>query len=92
MILLSDPKFWLSISFIVFALLFVKFVFPFILGKIDSRLKQVIDSIKLAENALKEAQKLLDDAEKLYKNSIKSAKSILIDADNESASLLKRSY
>jgi F-type H+-transporting ATPase subunit b len=89
--LFIDPKFWLSVSFLSFLLLAIKFVWPLILSKIDIRLKEVIDSVALAEKSLKESQKLLKDAEKLYKNAIKSAENLLDDADKEAQSLIARS-
>lgn len=89
--LFIDPKFWLSVSFLSFLLLVVKFVWPLILSKIDNRLKEVVDSVSLAEKSLKESQKLLKDAEKLYNNAIKSAENLLDDADKEAQSLIARS-
>ncbi|MDA7705335.1 ATP synthase F0 subunit B [Rickettsiales bacterium] len=91
MSLFVDPKFWLSLSFLSFLILTIKFIWPFILSKIDSRLKEVFDSVDLAEKSLKESEKLLSDAEKLYKNAIKSSKNLLLDADKEAQSLIIRS-
>jgi len=89
--LFIDPKFWLSVSFLSFLLLAIKFVWPLILSKIDIRLKEVIDSVSLAEKSLKESQKLLKNAEKLYNNAVKSAENLLNDADKEAQSLIARS-
>jgi F0F1-type ATP synthase membrane subunit b/b' len=54
-------------------------------------LKEVLDSVKLAEKSLKESDKLLSDAEKLYKNAVISSKNLLSDADKEAQSLIARS-
>lgn len=91
MSLFLDPKFWLSISFLLFLLLTIKFIWPFIISKIDIKLKEVLDSVKLAEKSLKESDKLLSDAEKLYKNAVISSKNLLSDADKEAQALIARS-
>ena len=79
------------VNFLSFLLLAIKFVWPLILSKIDVRLKEVIDSVSLAEKSLKESQKLLKNAEKLYNNAIKSSENLLNDADKEAQSLIARS-
>ncbi len=86
-----DPKFWLSVSFLVFLALSIKLAWPVILTKIDARLREVLDSVKLAEKSLKESNKLLDDAKKLYKNAVKSSENLISDANQEAQSLISRS-
>ena len=86
-----EPKFWLSISFIIFSVIAIKFTWPLILSKIDSKLKEILDSVMLAEKSLKESKKLLTNAEKLYKNAIKSSENLISDADKEAQALLTRS-
>jgi F-type H+-transporting ATPase subunit b len=89
--LFLDPKFWLSVSFLSFLALLIKLALPFIIAKIDSRLKEVLDSVKLAEKSLKESEILLADAERLYKNAVKSSQNLIQDANKESEALIIRS-
>ena len=89
--LFLDPKFWLSVSFLSFLALLIKLALPFIIAKIDSRLKEVLDYVKLAEKSLKESEILLADAERLYKNAVKSSQNLIQDANKESEALIIRS-
>jgi F-type H+-transporting ATPase subunit b len=83
-----DPKFWLAISFIIFAAFMLKYAVPAILGMIDNKVKRISGDIREASEAKASAEKLLAKAEEYYQESIALAQKLIADAEVEAANLI----
>jgi F-type H+-transporting ATPase subunit b len=87
----SDPKFWLTISFLIFFLLMLKYVMPKITSLLDDQSKRIADQISQAQDLKNQAEKLLIESKKQYESSLIYCKKLIDDAKSEGENLLKDS-
>ena len=88
MLLFSDPKFWLSISFLIFLALMLKYLMPKITVDLDNKSKQIADQIADAKKMREQAEELLISAKKHNEDSINYCQKLIEDAKNEASKLL----
>ncbi|MES2678040.1 MAG: hypothetical protein V4612_07015 [Pseudomonadota bacterium] len=84
----ADPKFWLSISFLIFLALVIKFVLPKIILALDSKSKQIADQIIAAKQMKEKAEQLLLAAKKHHEESLAYCQKLIEDAKAEAAKLV----
>lgn len=83
-----DEKFFLAISFFIFAGILIKLVGPKITNALDNKSKAIADELAAAKETKEKAIKLLDEAEKYQKESSSYAKKLLKDAESEAKQFL----
>ena len=78
----EDPKFWLTVSFILFVILMIKPFKSMMIGGLDQKIEQIksninssLKSFSEAEIKLKEAEKKTEDLDNKIQELINSAKS-----------------
>ncbi len=78
----EDPKFWLTVSFILFVILMVKPFKSMMIGGLDQKIEEIksninssLKSFSEAEVKLKEAEKQTDDLDNKIQELLNSAKS-----------------
>lgn len=86
-----NEKFWLAISFIIFATIFVKYVLPVIAKMINGSVKKIADDIEAAKNLKEKAEELLVAAKKHYEETVINCKKLTIDAEEEAKNLITKS-
>ncbi len=84
----ADPKFWLSISFLIFLALVIKFALPKIILALDGKSKQIADQITSAKQMKEKAEQLLLVAKKHHEESLTYCQKLIADAQAEAAKLL----
>jgi F-type H+-transporting ATPase subunit b len=83
-----NEKFFLALSFALFAVLIIKYVWPIIAKALDSRSKQIAQDILAAKELRKQAEELLESIEKYKEESEKYVTKLLHDAEIESQKLI----
>jgi F-type H+-transporting ATPase subunit b len=83
-----DEKFWLTISFIFFAILAAKYVWPLIIKMIDNASKKITDDVESAKNLKIQAEELLLEAKKHHQETIEHCKKLASDAEDEVKKLI----
>ncbi len=78
--LLSDPTFWVAISFVIFVLLAAKPAWKFITSALDAKIEEIREKIEEATKLREEAQEMLAE----YKRK-------LADADKEAGDIINPS-
>lgn len=86
---LKDEKFWLSISFLAFIGLLIKYALPHILRILDDQIDQITSELRDAKATKQEAEKLLVSAKKCLKDAELYAAKIVEEAEIEARRLLK---
>jgi F-type H+-transporting ATPase subunit b len=86
-----DPKFWLTISFLIFTTLIIKYVLPKILNTLDNKSKQIANDIEQAKKMREEAEKLLIDTKNYHEDSLLYCQKLIEDAKKEADKLLSDS-
>ena len=78
----EDPKFWLTVSFILFVILMIKPFKSMMIGGLDQKIEEIKSNINLslqsfsqAETKLKEAEKQTHDLDNKIQDLLSSAKS-----------------
>ena len=78
----EDPKFWLTVSFILFVILMIKPFKSMMIGGLDQKIEEIksninssLKSFSEAEVKLKEAEKQTDDLDNKIQELLNSAKS-----------------
>jgi F-type H+-transporting ATPase subunit b len=82
-----DEKFWLAISFVTFAVLFKKYAWPHIIKGLDSKSKEIANSILEAKEMKEGAERLLIEAKKYHQEARDYANKILQDAEKDAKNL-----
>ena len=83
----DDPHFWVAISFVMFACVFLKYILPPILKALDSRSAQISHQLEQANRLRAEAEALLA-ASKLQQEAMRDeAHSILAHAERDVADI-----
>lgn len=77
---LSDASGWVFIAFVIFALIFLKFVKGPLLAKIDARIASIKKELETAENLRIEAQELLAQYQRKHRDAMDEAEEILTQA------------
>ena len=77
MAFLNDATNWVFISFVIFAVLFVKYGLAGVLGKLDGRINEIRDELATAEKLRLEAQDLLSSYQKKHRDAMKEAEEIV---------------
>ncbi|MFT6332379.1 MAG: F-type H+-transporting ATPase subunit b [Lentimonas sp.] len=90
--LFSDPKFWLSISFLLFIVLMIKYAAPLIIAMIDNKSKQIANDIEQAKKMKIESEKLLESAKKYHEESLSYCQDLIKNAHQEGEKLLEESH
>ncbi len=83
-----DPRFWLTISFLIFVALIAKYVLPIILAALDNKSKQIADKIKQAKQMMQKAEQLLIEAKKYHQESLSYCQKLISDTTEEAEKLL----
>ena len=78
----EDPKFWLTVSFILFVILMIKPFKSMMIGGLDQKIEEIksninssLQSFSQAETKLKEAEKQTQDLDSKIQDLLSSAKS-----------------
>ncbi len=86
-----DEKFWLTISFVIFAILMAKYVLPLIIKMIDDSSKKIADDVVAAKNLKNQAEELFLEAKKHHQETIQHCKKLADDAEGEVKKLISQS-
>ena len=88
--ILSDPYTWITLSFVVFLGLFIRFVAPSIGKALDARSDKIRDQLEQASRLRTEAQELLASYQREQQAMLKEAEHIVITAKKDAAELRVR--
>lgn len=75
-----NPTIWVGISFVVFAIIAVKFAGAKVMGGLDSRIAEIKNDIETADRLKNEAQALLLDYQQKQRDAEKTAAGIIAQA------------
>ncbi len=84
-----DEKFWLSIAFISFLILILKFALPQILTSLNEQSKKIADNLNQAKNLRDNAEIMLKEVQKSYQQSQEFAKKIIEEAKIEAEKIIE---
>lgn len=85
--MMQDPTFWVAVSFVGFALVFVKFALPPVLKALDGRSAKIAEDLKQAEALRQEAQDLLSTYQKRQKEAVAEAEEIISTARKQAEAM-----
>lgn len=83
-----DEKFWLAISFTLFASLLIKYIWPKISKALDQKSKAIAEEILAAKELRAKSAELLAAAEKYYQESVTYSQKLIADAEAEAQKFL----
>ena len=83
-----DPRFWLSVSFLIFVALVIKYLLPKIIAALDNKSKQIADEIEQAIKMKIEAEQLLLKTKKYHEESVVYCQKLINEARQEAEKLL----
>jgi F-type H+-transporting ATPase subunit b len=78
--MLADLHFWVTLSFILFVLMFLKFGKGPLLAKLDAKIAEIKNEIATAESLRVEAQNLLAQYQSRQRDAAKEAQAIIDNA------------
>ncbi len=87
--LLADTSAWLTLSFIIFAVILYKAGKDAILKALDKRIEKIRTDISSAENLRVESQELLAQYERKHRDAVKEAEDIIKNAEKHAAEIKK---
>lgn len=85
--LLEDPKFWLSVSFVIFIILMVKPFRSMFIGGLDNKIEEIKKNINESLQSFTEAEKKVNEAQKQTADLDNKISQLLADAKNQAQSL-----
>ena len=83
-----DAKGWVGIAFIVFAILFVKYVWPLLANILDSRSAQIEAKLREASELKEEAQAILAEAERKSAEADQATKDMISTAKADAKQMI----
>jgi len=78
---------WYTVSFIIFALVIIKFGKPAFLKYVDGRIEKIREEIETAEGLRTEAHELLAQYERKHRDAVKEADEIIQKAEKHAAEI-----
>jgi F-type H+-transporting ATPase subunit b len=87
---LSDPRFWVFISFVLFLAIFYKKIARLVTNGLDSRSARIDAEIKEATRLREEAEQVLASYQQRQRESLKEAQAILARAHQDAAQMRKQ--
>jgi F-type H+-transporting ATPase subunit b len=88
--MLQDPKFWLAVSFVIFAYFIFKLVLPKIILALKNKRDEISNKFQEIEDLRNRTEKYLAEAELIHKNIKQEAKKIIDEANNEANNIINR--
>lgn len=85
--MLSDPRFWVAISFLIFFSLTYKKIAKFAFGSLDDRSAKIKNELDEARRLREEAEGILQQYKQKQAHYLKEAESILANAQKDADSL-----
>ena len=85
--LLEDPKFWLSVSFVIFIILMAKPFRSMFIGGLDNKIEEIKKNINESLQSFTEAEKKVNEAQKQTVDLDNKISQLLADAKNQAQSL-----
>ena len=85
--LLEDPKFWLSVSFVIFIILMAKPFRSMFIGGLDNKIEEIKKNINDSLQSFTEAEKKVNEAQKQTADLDNKISQLLADAKNQAQSL-----
>ena len=85
--LLEDPKFWLSVSFVIFIILMAKPFKSMFIGGLDNKIEEIKKNINESLQSFTEAEKKVNEAQKQTADLDNKISQLLADAKNQAQSL-----
>ena len=85
--LLEDPKFWLSVSFVIFIILMAKPFRSMFIGGLDNKIEEIKKNINESLQSFTEAEKKVNEAQKQTADLDNKISQLLADAKNQAQSL-----
>lgn len=90
--MMEDPKFWVSLSFLVFIALIAKPIFRFITDGLDARAGRIRLSLVEAERLREEAERLLASYQQKQQEAAHEAEAILAHARGEAERMTAQAH
>lgn len=87
--LFQDSSIWLLFSFVIFAVVCVKFLKAPLLAMIDARISIIQKELETSESLRIEAQELLAQYQRKHKDSLQEAKDIVSQAEKHAIQIRK---
>ena len=84
-----DEKFFLALSFLIFAGIFYKLAVPILKKMIDSATKNIAENIEDSKKLKEDASRLISDAYKRHEEALVKSEKIIQEAKIESENMLK---
>ena len=81
--MLSDPTFWVAVSFVLFVVLIAKMVWQKATAALDARADEIRRRLEEAQNLREEAQAAKANYQRLQRDALKEAEAILAHARDE---------
>ena len=85
--LLEDPKFWLSVPFVIFIILMAKPFRSMFIGGLDNKIEEIKKNINESLQSFTEAEKKVNEAQKQTADLDNKISQLLADAKNQAQSL-----
>ena len=86
----TDPQIWVAISFILFFLLFGKFIWKKLVSFLDTKILEIKDEIDEAKKLHHEAKELLSEETKKIQDLDLEIKEIIDNSKNQSYEILQK--
>lgn len=88
--LLADSNVWLTISFVVFGYICVKFGKPALMGVFDNRINEIKKELEVSESLRVEAQELLAQYQRKQRDAEQEAEEIIAKAEQNALQIRKK--
>ncbi len=83
--MLTEPRFWVAVAFVIFFVLFGRKLWTTILGILDGRAVRIRAELDEAKKLRREAEAMLADARQRREAALRDADSLLVSAKAEAA-------
>lgn len=83
----QDPATWVSVAFLLFMILAIKYIFPVVAKGLDGRTNKIRDQLEQASRLRAEAEALLATYKRQQEEKLKEAESIIAAAQRDAAAL-----
>jgi F-type H+-transporting ATPase subunit b len=88
--LLHNPYTWITVSFVIFLAVFIKYVWPAIAKGLDARAATIRDQLEQANRLRAEAEALLAASQQQQKDMLKEAETIVANAQRDAGLIRTR--
>lgn len=86
----DDPRYWVALAFVLFVVVFVRYLLPKLVEALDARSRQIADQLEQAASLRKEAEALLAEYKQKQAHMLKEAEALVQATQGEVARMKER--